>query len=252
MPRAALLRQAVGVDPGEGADEGGLAVVDVAGRAEGGRAARHAGGDALDVLVAERAAVEHERPVLDARHHGRVGQAQRRGALLGRPRELDPERGKLRQWQRPAADPPDGGDHPAAEPGGQPLRASPDVAGRLVGRAQRRDRSERRRPGRGRARGWPRGRPATACRCAAPGPAGAAGRPRRRLPARRGARPAGRRGACRPRSTRRRRRPRPNRAPTARRRAARRRRARPSPGRRPRPGRARPPAHTARAAPPTG
>ena len=81
-PARALLRQAVGVDAGQRADQRGLAVVDVAGGAERQRRAavmpiasalRTAAATRLDLVVGERARVEQHAPVVDPRDHRRVG-----------------------------------------------------------------------------------------------------------------------------------------------------------------------------------
>ena len=189
-----LLRQPVGVDPGQRGDERRLAVVDVAGRAEGQRLiSRHWS----SVRVRQSSST---RPSRTTRHHGRVGRAQC-GCSASPPVERAGEARKLEQRHGPAADPGDARDdrrRRAARPAAG--RASRTASADSAAAAQDGDLAqgalrvavelERRLEGRERQLVDPhRPRAADGGGCA-----------RRRRRCRRSRRPAGRRAACRPRS----------------------------------------------------
>ena len=87
-----LLRQSVGFDPGQRSHERGLAVIDVAGRADGERKVRSAGqGRArethsarqLDVLSRQRTSTHHDRAAVYARYQRRIPGAQRGRERIG-------------------------------------------------------------------------------------------------------------------------------------------------------------------------
>ena len=195
---AALLGPPVGLHPGERPDQRRLAVVDVPGRGYDLHALRsHGGGQrVVGVRRAARAGRAGSGP-------GRAGPAPPARRRAARPRTARAGRRAALGSATPGAPPPP---TVASEPTASAStpwrrRASASRVGAGVQRGGRRRRGPAGRVWPGRA-GWPPSRRASACRRAAPGPAGAGagGRPARRP--RRGrraaARPAGRRGACRP------------------------------------------------------
>ena len=112
-----LLAQAVGVLAGEARDERRLAVVDVAGGAEGERRAvghgglrrramRAAAASSWQLVLADGAEVEEQAAVVHAADHGRRAAAQLRGALVGLARRhlgRDGHARHLGHGQRPGA-----------------------------------------------------------------------------------------------------------------------------------------------------
>ena len=146
-----LLRQPVGVDAGQGLDETGLAVVDVAGGARAwqargaahpARAATTARDERVDLVVGDRAAVEQR----VAPHGRRSRPAARRGAARSRARRRPRTAalGSSRQRQRAAAGPRDRLDDLAAvRPASRSARARTSRAARAASAATGISRSAR-------------------------------------------------------------------------------------------------------------
>ena len=222
MPRSLLLAQAVGVLAGEARDERRLAVVDVAGGAEGQRRtvaatprlrcsadASGGAGEVLELVLADGAQVEEQAAVVDAADDGRRAAAQQLGARVGLGRGhrgRDGDARHLGDRQRAGAGAGDRLDELETVLGhaGADRAASRSRSARAAHVLERRARappasgSRRwRAAGRGRAAARRRARRGRACRCAGPAPADGGASPRRRRPGRRRCRPAGRRAACR-------------------------------------------------------
>ena len=208
MPRAPLLGQAVGVLAGQRLDEPRLAVVDVAGGADG---QRHA--------LTPRAARRRRRP----RRPRRRGACGSRAAAGRRARcrstAASPSRSgaasasstahaKLGSSASGSAPPPTRPTVSSTAPPDERRQPLGPRAHRFGGSSSIRSTgiSRARARGRGRGRASPRARRASACRRAARAAAGGAAAARRARRGRRRSRPAGRRAACRRRSRRGRRR----------------------------------------------
>ena len=181
-PARLLLGQAVGVDAGQRGDERGLAVVDVAGGAEGERASclargAYGGGRLLGLLVGERARVEQQPPVGDPRPTSGGSPARRRR----RPARRSIATAGPGSSSSGSAPPPTfavARDDLAAAAVGQPARAGLERLGAGLEHRPARALGARELGVAVEARASPPARRATACRCAPRAPAGGAGTPR--------------------------------------------------------------------------
>ena len=177
-PARLLLGQPVGVDAGERRHQGGLAVVDVARRAERQRVIRRHS-SSVSVRQSSRTRPSWTRAT--------TGGSPPRSAAA-RPSPPSSAQAKLSSSSSGTAPPPTRArvaHDRAAEPLGEGRRALAHRARRLRHGTQHRDLAQGARAGRGRARASPRARPATACRSGPPARTGGGGCARPRRPCRR-------------------------------------------------------------------